>query len=102
MPRPLIGETAMSDAERQARYRAARAAGQPAIRTRRPADRRGLARRWTDTVAGLVESQARYAAWLEALPGNQQRQRHRGSVARDLRTRSVRASGDRTAARLRP
>jgi hypothetical protein len=72
MPRPSIGETAMSDAERQARYRAARAAGQPVIRTRRPADRRGLAERWADTIAGLVELQARYAAWLEALPDNQQ------------------------------
>ena len=30
MPRKSIGETAMTDAERQARYRAARAAGRPA------------------------------------------------------------------------
>ena len=33
MPRKSIGETAMTDAERQARYRAARAAGTPVIRT---------------------------------------------------------------------
>jgi hypothetical protein len=72
MPRPSIGETAMSDAERQARYRAARAAGRPVIRTRRQTDRRGLAQRWNDTIAGLVDLQARYAAWLEALPDNQQ------------------------------
>jgi hypothetical protein len=72
MPRPSIGETAMSDAERQARYRAARAAGQPVVRARRPADRRGLLQRWNDTIAGLVDLQARYAAWLEALPDNQQ------------------------------
>ena len=39
MPRKPIGETAMTDAERQARYRAAHAAGAPVIRTRRPADR---------------------------------------------------------------
>jgi hypothetical protein len=38
MPRKPIGETAMTDAERQARYRAAHAAGAPVIRTRRPAD----------------------------------------------------------------
>ena len=38
MPRKSIGETAMTDAERQARYRAARAAGAPVIRIRRPAD----------------------------------------------------------------
>jgi hypothetical protein len=68
MPRKPIGETAMTDAERQARYRAARMAGKPVIRTRRPADHRGRARRWTDHVTGLVEAQAEYAAWLESLP----------------------------------
>jgi hypothetical protein len=66
MARKSIGETAMTDAERQARYRAARAAGLPVIRTRRPADHRGRARRWTDHVAGLVEAQVEYAAWLRA------------------------------------
>lgn len=70
MPRKAIGETAMTDAERQARYRAARAAGKPVIRTRRSADHRGRARRWTDHVAGLVEAQGEYAAWLESLPEN--------------------------------
>ena len=70
MARKSIGETAMTDAERQARYRAARAAGVPVIRTRRPADHRGRARRWTDHVAGLVEAQGEYAAWLESLPEN--------------------------------
>ena len=40
------------------------------IRTRRPADQRGRARRWTDHVAGLVEAQVEYAAWLESLPEN--------------------------------
>jgi hypothetical protein len=70
MPRKPIGETAMTDAERQVRYRAARAAGKPVIRTRRPADHRGRARRWTDHVTGLVEAQVEYAAWLESLPEN--------------------------------
>ena len=36
MPRKSIGETAMTNAERQARYRAARAAGAPVIRMHRP------------------------------------------------------------------
>ncbi len=58
----------MTDAERQARCRAARAAGQPAVRTRCPADHRSRAKRWRDTVAALVQMQAEYAAWLEALP----------------------------------
>jgi hypothetical protein len=42
----------MTDAERQARHRAARAAGTPIIRTRHPADHRGRTRRWTDHVTG--------------------------------------------------
>ena len=58
MPRKPIGETAMTDAERQARYRAARAADAPVIRTRRPADHRSRARRWHDTVAELTDLQA--------------------------------------------
>jgi hypothetical protein len=72
MPRKSIGETAMTDAERQARYRAARAAGSPIIRIRRPADHRGRARRWTDHVTGLVEAQVEFAEWLNSLPDNLQ------------------------------
>ena len=72
MPRPPIGEAAMSGAERQARYRAARSAGAPVIRLRRPTDRRHRIQRWRDTIASLVELQAEYTAWLEALPDNQQ------------------------------
>ena len=70
MPRRSIGETAMSDAERQARYRATRAAGKPAIHLRRPADRRSLARQWSDGIAALATAQERYAAWLANLPAN--------------------------------
>jgi hypothetical protein len=72
MPRPSIGETAMTDAERQARHRAARASGKPVIRIRRPVDRRTLAQRWNDTIAGVTHLQARYAAWLESLPDSLQ------------------------------
>jgi len=72
MPRKSIGERPMTDAERQARHRAARAAGAPVIRTRRPADRRGRARRWHDAVAELADLQAHYAVWLETLPINLQ------------------------------
>ena len=70
MPRKSIGETAMTDAERQARYRAARATGKPIIRLRRALDHRGRAQRWNDHLAGLVEAQIEYAAWLESLPDN--------------------------------
>jgi hypothetical protein len=75
MPRKPLGKIAMTDAERQpsfacsvARYRAARAGGKPFIRVRHGLDHRGRARRWTDHVAGLVEAQIEYAAWLESLP----------------------------------
>ena len=72
MPRKSIGDTAMTDAERQARYRAARAAGAPIVRTRRALDHRDRARRWNDNVAGLVEAQIEYAAWLDSLPDSLQ------------------------------
>jgi hypothetical protein len=72
MPRPPLGERAMTAAERQARYRAARAGGAPVVRTRRPTDRRSRIKRWNDTVAAAVELQAEYAGWLDALPDNQQ------------------------------
>ena len=72
MPHPLNGETAMTGAERQARYRAARAAGKPVVRTRRPIDRRGRAQRWIEHRDGLLASQVEFSDWLEALPDNLQ------------------------------
>ena len=72
MPAKAIGERAMTDAERQARYRAARASGAPVIRTRRPADHRSRARRWNDAVAELTQLRAEYDAWLQSLPENLQ------------------------------
>ena len=72
MPAKSIGERAMTDAERQARYRAARASGAPVIRTRRPVDHRSRARRWDDTIAELTKLQAEYDVWLQSLPENLQ------------------------------
>jgi hypothetical protein len=72
MPRPSIGETPMTGAERQARYRAAHANGTPVIRIRRPADRRSRIQRWSDTVTELGNLQEEYGCWLDALPDNQQ------------------------------
>jgi hypothetical protein len=68
MSRKPIGERPMTDAERQALCRAARAAGRPVIRFRRPADHRSRAKRWRDAVDELVQLQAEYQAWLDALP----------------------------------
>ena len=56
----------MTDVERQARYRAARAAGRPVIRICRPTDHRSRAQRCDDTIGTLVGLQAEYAAWLAA------------------------------------
>ena len=63
-------EQALSNAERQARYRARRQAQQPqaAIRRRSAADRRSRPQRWRDAVAELLALQAEYTAWSEALP----------------------------------
>jgi hypothetical protein len=81
MPRPSIGETAMTGAEGQARYRTMRADGAPVIRIRRPADRRSRIQRWNDTIAAAVDLQAEYADWLDALPDNQ----HDSALAEALR-----------------
>ena len=70
MPRKSIGDRAMTDAERQARCRVTRAAGKPAIRSRRTVDHRSRAQCWRDAVAELTDLQAEYAAWFETLPDN--------------------------------
>src|SRR4051812_45753814 len=70
MPRQSIGETAMTGAERQARYRAAHLNGAPVVRIRGPADRRSRIQRWNDTIAAVVDLQAEYADWLDSLPDN--------------------------------
>ena len=64
------GKHALTDAERQARYRARHQSQQasPAIRYRQPADRRSRAQRWCDTVAKLLALQTEYAAWSDTLP----------------------------------
>jgi len=66
-PKPL-GERPMTGAERQARYRAARAESAPVVRYRKPKDRRSRTRRWTDAVGELVVIQAECQVWLDGLP----------------------------------
>jgi hypothetical protein len=65
-----VGDYALSDAERQARFRARRQAEQasPRVRYRRPVDRRTRPQRSRDAVAELLALQAEYAAWCDALP----------------------------------
>ena len=68
-PKPLLGIT-MTHAERQARYRASHADEAPKLRYRKPADRRSRPQRWNEAVAELMELQAGYQSWLDALPEN--------------------------------
>ena len=68
-PKPSSG-TAMTHAERQARYRAKQAAGVPTFRYRKPLDRRSRLQRWRDVVAELQDLQDEYQAWLDAIPQN--------------------------------
>ena len=65
------GQTALSNAERQARFRARRLAAPPppAAQSSRPA-RQSRAKRWNDAVAEMLAVQAECAAWFEALPEN--------------------------------
>ncbi len=64
------GDHPLSDAERQARCRARRQADAPApaVRYRRPADRRSRPQRWRDAVCELLTLQAEYVAWFDSLP----------------------------------
>jgi hypothetical protein len=68
-PKPLLG-TAMSHAERQARYRTSHAEGAPKLRYRKPADRRSRPQRWHDAVTELLRLQGDYQAWFDVLPEN--------------------------------
>lgn len=59
---------ALSNAERQRRYRERCNTQQPRVRYVRPADRRSRPQRWADAVETLRQLQDEYQAWLENLP----------------------------------
>jgi len=63
------GQTALTNAERQARYRERRQVSRPplAIKPSRPA-RRSRTKRWNDALAEMLAVQAECATWFEALP----------------------------------
>jgi hypothetical protein len=66
------GDHAMSNAERQARYRVRHSTAvlmAPIVaRAHPPANRRSRSQRWRAAVAELLSLQAEYADWLTALP----------------------------------
>jgi hypothetical protein len=59
---------ALSDAERAARYRARRNAGEKPVRYRRPADRRSKPQQWDDAVSMLLDLLDGYQDWKDNLP----------------------------------
>ncbi len=61
---------ALTNAERQARYRERRQAAEPRIRYRRPADRRSRPQQWDGAVRTLLALQDQYRAWQDALPAS--------------------------------
>ena len=91
---------ALTNAERQARYRERRQAGESRIRYRRPADRRSRPQQWDDAVQTLLALQDQYRAWRDALP-IPRRVRDRGVARAGLRSGSVGAGGCRAAQGLR-
>ena len=63
------GQIALTNAERQARYRARRSAPQPPVVIKQPRPpRRSRTKRWNDALAEMFAIQAECAAWFEALP----------------------------------
>ena len=67
--RKPAGERTLSNAERQARYRASHAVQPAPARIRRcPTDRRSRPQRWREAVGELMTLQAEYADWLASLP----------------------------------
>lgn len=64
------GNMALSNAERQKRYRERRKEQQPAVRYRRAKDRRSRPQRWSDALNELRQLQEEYRECLENLPEN--------------------------------
>jgi hypothetical protein len=59
---------ALTNAERQRRFRERRNTQRPVVHYRRPRDRRSRPQRWEDAVETLRELQEEYREWLENMP----------------------------------
>jgi hypothetical protein len=78
MPRPRLGPTPMTAAERQARRRAKLRQHGPAVAPTPRAPSRP--QRWTTAVAALLDLQDEYRAWLDNLPGSLEDSRLAGKL----------------------
>jgi DNA replication protein DnaC len=81
MPRPLLGEKPMTNAERQARHRAARAAARPVIHHRRAADRRKPPPALARCCRRLTRPSGRIPGLARSLARQPSGKRHRSSLA---------------------
>ena len=61
---------ALTNAQRQRRYRQRHQAPQPQVRCRPPQERRSRPQRWQDAVRTLLDLQDEYQVWLDNLPDN--------------------------------
>ena len=59
---------ALTNAQRQRRYRERRKAQQPLLHYRRPQDRSSRPQLWQDAVRTLLDLQDEYQGWLDNLP----------------------------------
>ena len=63
------GKVALTNAERQARYRARRSVQQPPVIIKQPRmSRRNRTKRWNHALTEMFAVQAECAAWFDALP----------------------------------
>ena len=92
---------ALTNAERQARYRERRQAGKSRLRYRRPADRRSRPQQWNDAVQTLLALQGQYQEWRDGVAGISRRVRDRGVARAGLRPGPVGTGGCRAAQGLR-
>ena len=87
MPRKSISEQPMTNAERQARWRAARASGTPAVQLGGHLITVVAPSAERDAISELTTLQGDYAAGWKPCLKTLQEQRHRRGVAGDLRPR---------------
>ena len=92
---------ALTNAERQARYRERRKAGESRVRYRRPADRRSRPQQWNDAVQALLALQDQYRAWRDALPESLAGSATAALLEQVWRSGSVGTGGRRAAQGLR-